>query len=812
MKKFFEKYIQFSYKNSPLVIFFLLLILTVELVYLKNHFSINSDLEALFDGNNQAVLDLKELSGRIGSTDTLSVVSKASSIDSNIEFFKALVPELEKENIIRFVEFEQNVSYLEDRAMLFLPLEDLEKIETKVQKLISAEVEKSLTLSELSDKSGKSDKSDSLEKELDKISDRIKKERDAYRIQKYFSTSDGTMMEIKIHPDVSSSLDMKETEEVIRVVDNIVKRIDPSKYGVTVETGGDYKSKLKQKNVVQNDLFSTVGLCVFLLALTIILYFKTFSSLFIILIPLSFGIISAITSSLLIVKEFSLISAFSFAMLYGLGIDFAIHLLSRYSEERAKGKSVPESMTVTYNRVLSSIISGALTTAIAFFSLYFVEFKGFSDFGIVAGIGVVTSLITIILLFPAFITIFEKIRPITKTPRRLLILSDIFNKLSRFPKTIMITALILIVLSITSTFFIKFEYDMGNLSYPVKERDSTLYAKYRTMMKKEGRSEIDRTVPNYILTDSLEETKDAHIAVQKLISKEHPHEFPRMVLSVFSFVPDDQEQKLRIIKNTKRLIERKINLFPDATKNKIEKEIFPVLSVKDAIEIEKLPEWIKDKTREKDGSFGKVVKMTFSGNKKNIITVLSLKEDFGTIKGELKDYKNIGTYFLLADIKNVIEKEVPLAIFFSLIAVFLTLLIMFRSLKSSLLILIPLITGIMWMIGWAYLAGIPFNLFNLIVVPTVVGIGVDSSIHIFHRYKTDGAEKMPISLQMTGGAVFFSSLTTLTGFASQIFASHLGIKSIGTMSSIGIAAVTVVALVFFPVMLTIRRKSIEKRF
>lgn len=812
MKKIFEKYIDISIRHSLTIVLAFLLILSAEALYLKNHFSVTSDLEALFDGDSQSVIDLKELSSRIGSTDTLSVISQAPSMDRNIAFFKALVPELVKhKDMIRAVEFEQDITYLEERALLFLPLEDLQKMQSKVTGLIADEVKKSLSLSDQSAQPDQPDSPDTLEKELDRLSERIKNERERYRIQKYFSAADGTMMEIKIHPEAASSLDMKEAGQIVGMVEKAVKNIDPEKFGVTVETGGDYKSKLKQKNILQNDILSTIALCIILLSLTIIFYFRTVSSLFIILVPLSFGIVSALFTSILIVKEFSLISAFSFAMLYGLGIDFAIHLLSRYSEEKAKGASVPDAMKISYDKVLGSITSGAVTTAVAFLSLYFVEFRGFSDFGIVSGIGILTSLFAIVLFFPVFVVLIEKAVPVRKAPRQLSILSDIYRKLIKYPVTTLSVSAILVALSAASIFLIKFEYDMGNVSYSIKERNSTLYAKYRDELKKEKKGEIDRTVPNYILTDSLEEARDAHMAVESLIAREHKRERPKMVLSIFSFVPDDQEDKLRIIRNTRRMIERKINLFSQPLRSRIENEIFPVLSVENEIEIEKLPEWIKDKTREKDGSFGKIVKMTFSGNKKDILAVLGLKEDFGTIKGKLGEYKNRSTYFLLADIKRVIEKEVPAAILFSMIAVFITLMIMFRSFISSLSILISLCIGIFFMIGASYLSGVTFNLFNLIVIPTVVGIGVDASIHIYHRYRTDGAEKMPAVLEMTGGAVLFSSLTTLTGFLSNITAKHAGVKSIAAMSSIGIVAVTLVALVIFPVALTVFHKNNRSR-
>lgn len=803
LKKLINSFLDFSTERSCAILIFFVILTVLQIFFLKNSFVLNSDLEALFDGENETVQDLKLLRSRVGATETLSVVSKADSKDKNIKFFEALVPEIEKEKAVRYVEFKQDITYLEERALLFLSVDELKEIQQKVQNAVAGEVEKKFALGE-SDPSKNlgAGESGSIENLLDKVTEKISKEKEKYAQQQYFSTSDGLMMEIKIHPESKNSFDMVETSKVIKIVDEIVARVDPAKFGVTVETGGDYKNKLKQKKIIENDLFSTIALCVFLLALTIIFYFKTISSLFIILIPLSFGIISAVSVSLLFVGEFSLISAFSFAMLYGLGIDFAIHLLARYSEERANGLSVKDALKTTYNTTLSSIISGALTTAAAFFSLIFVQFKGFSDFGIVAGIGVLTSLISIVSLFPSFAVVAEKFVKLDKMPRKLNILSSIYKKSERSGKAVLYAGMGLLILSIVASFYVSFEYDMGNLSYPIKERDATLFQQFRTKIKKEGRSGIDRTVPNYILTDSLEETKDAHDAFSALIKKEHKREFPRMVLSVFSFIPDDQDSKLRIIRNTKRIIERKINLFDELTVKRINDEIFPVLNVPGTVEIEELPQWIKNKTMERDGSFGKVVKMTISGNKKDINEVMTIKEDFGTIKGKVKEYRLLGTYFLLADIKDVVEKEIPVAVTLALFVVFLTLMIMFRSLKSSFTILFPLITGLFWMIGVCFISGIDFTLYNIVVIPTVVGIGVDSSIHFFHR---SGNSTISKALETTGGAVLFSSLTTFTGFLSIGFAHHLGIRSIGLMASIGIMTVTSATLLLFPVFLKVIR-------
>ncbi len=809
MKKLIHNYLKFSNKY-PFILFGIMILLTVmQIFYLKDNFHVNSDLQALFDGDNETVKDLKNLSDRIGSIDTLSVVTKADSREINIEFLKKLTEELEKEKMVQYVEFEQDISYLEDRALLFLSTEELQKINSKVQSAISKEVEKNLALDKDEENKSEEEKTtpkNDIEKEIDDIITKIDKKKAEYTVQKYYANNDGTMMEIKIHPNIDNSLNMTETKKMITMVESIVQKLEPSKYGIEVETGGDFKNKLKQTKTIQNDLFSTVALCVFLLALTIIFYFKTFSSLPIILLPLSFGILSGISGALIVVKEFSLISAFSFAMLYGLGIDFAIHLLSRYSEERAAGKEILEALSATYTTTLSSIFSGAITTALAFFSLILVQFKGFSDFGIVAGTGVITSLVAITAFFPSFIVVFEKIKPVNKMPREIKILSNCHVFLIKHSKPAIITTVILLILAITSSFLIKFEYDMGNLSYPHKENESSLYYKYQQSVKNEKRNLIDRSTPNYILTDSIEDAEDAYDSAVKMVNIKKGGEFIRAVLSIFTFVPDNQDEKLKIIAKTKRLIERKINLFSDSVKSKVETEIFPLLDIKEKIEMEKLPKWIKDKTREKNGSYGKIVKMTISGNKKDIKNVLNVRKNFGTIKGEKKEYKLLGTYFLFADIKHVIDQEVPFAIFLAFVVVLLTILIMFKSFKSSIFILMPLTAGLFFMILTAYISGTNLTLFNMIVIPTIIGIGIDSSIHIFHRYKLDGIDAIPKILETTGGAVLFSSLTTFTGFMSMAFATHRGIKSIGTMASIGILTVTFTTLVIFPVILRLSKK------
>jgi len=140
---------------------------------------------------------------------------------------------------------------------------------------------------------------------------------------------------------------------------------------------------------------------------------------------------------------------------------------------------------------------------------------------------------------------------------------------------------------------------------------------------------------------------------------------------------------------------------------------------------------------------------------------------------------------------------------FAMIVVIVTLLIMFRSFHHAVSLFIPLTVAVIWMFGAAWLFDIRFNLFNMIIVPTMIGTGIDSSIHIFDRFLKSGFDRfaIPEILNRTGGAVFFSSLTTLIGFFSLVFSSHQGMVSIGMIASLGIIMATLVNLTIFPLVM-----------
>lgn len=131
----------------------------------------------------------------------------------------------------------------------------------------------------------------------------------------------------------------------------------------------------------------------------------------------------------------------------------------------------------------------------------------------------------------------------------------------------------------------------------------------------------------------------------------------------------------------------------------------------------------------------------------------------------------------------------------------------FTSVRDTFLALLPAIGGIFMMFGILGIAGIDLNPANLIVLPLILGIGVDDGVHVLHGYRL---QKGPYeTAPSTINAVTLTSLTTMVGFGSMVVAAHQGLVTLGLVLVIGVGSCLFISLVLLPAVLTLipRRTS-----
>ena len=127
----------------------------------------------------------------------------------------------------------------------------------------------------------------------------------------------------------------------------------------------------------------------------------------------------------------------------------------------------------------------------------------------------------------------------------------------------------------------------------------------------------------------------------------------------------------------------------------------------------------------------------------------------------------------------------------------------FRSVRDTALVMISLLTGLLWTIGIASLLGVSLNVANFFAIPILIGIGVDSAIHMLHRARECGDG--PLDFKSTRNAVILTACTTGVGFGSLLLARHRGLQSLGAIMAIGSLTCMMASVVLLPGMLAIGR-------
>lgn len=130
--------------------------------------------------------------------------------------------------------------------------------------------------------------------------------------------------------------------------------------------------------------------------------------------------------------------------------------------------------------------------------------------------------------------------------------------------------------------------------------------------------------------------------------------------------------------------------------------------------------------------------------------------------------------------------------------ILLILVLDFRTLRDAFLAALPLTLGVIWTLGVQGFFDIPFNFANLVAIPLVIGVGVDDGVHLMHRVREDGRMGMTGILRRSGRAIIITTLATVAGFGSLIFASHRGMASLGVLLVIGVTACLAASVVVLP--------------
>ncbi|RMF57096.1 MAG: hypothetical protein D6748_11990 [Calditrichaeota bacterium] len=754
--------------------------------YYGSKLKLETDLTALLPDNFESVKALNRIKEEVGGIGHLRLVIETSNFKAAQQFAEDLAVELKKEPTVKYVDYKNDVDFYKKNAMLFLEPAELDTLYAKIEQKIASEKQK---LNPLFVEDLFSEPEEESEESYDEL---IAKYRDKIPSQ-YYTDPDSTVLVMKIFPTETNS-NLNFIRRMLSDIKGIVNRVNDGHYApdLKVYYGGNFKNRIDEFEVVKKDILGTAFYGLGGVFLLIVIYFRRLFGAMLISLTLllslawTFGITYAVLGSL------NTITGFLFVILFGLGIDYGIHAFARYLESREGGLPLElaiEKMACTTGKAL---ITTALTTSLAFFSLMVMDFRGFSDLGFIAGIGILFALLAMIVVLPAFIIFLEnanllKVKPkahktLQFTPRRF-----------KYYKPILLGSILITLIALYGISQVKFEYDFTELRAITPERKIV-------SEKTKGVFKLSES-PAVVLANSDEEMDAIIEAIREKMKEDTLTPTIQTVRSIRTLVPPDQELRLEKIRKIRELVAEAEDILKGEDKKRLE-EFKTYLQVDKPFTWDDFPEKDKRQFINKKGEIGKFVFIYPSVPLRDGKEAIKFRNDVGTIKTrDGRVFHASSSNIILADMLVILTREGRLAILITFLVVFLIVWIDFRSFRSALIVLSPLILGIIWMGGMMYLLGMKMNFFNIVVIPSVIGIGVDNGVHIYYRYLEEGRGSLYHVLKTTGLAILMTNLTTIVGYSGLIMARHPGLNSIGDLAVIGISSTFLTAIIVLPSLL-----------
>lgn len=737
---------------------------------------------ALIPSDAPEVQEMKVFEEQVGGSTEL-ILAVSGPQPARLPFARRLVSRLRRSKQIVQADVEFPVDFFESRGLLLLPVDRLEELRRELeQALTRAKARANPLIVDLTD-----------EDPWEGVKQLARQEREASKIKRTLTSPDGKYLFIVVRPR-GFQAELGKAGEIIRSIEAAVALEGPAASRLEVQLAGRMMVIVDEHRLLRRDMRAATLLALVLVVLLLTLWTRKIWTIVIVGTPLVLGVVITLAASRLIVGQLNLLSGFMLPVLVGLGIDFSIHLYLRYLDELRRGETRESAMQQAIVSTLRPCMIGGTTTAAAFFALVVCDYRGISEFGLLAGVGVLITLaVTFLTLPPLAIFLAGRVKQTARgEPATRLQVSPLLAA------GILLCVVAFAGLSASLAPGLRFHNDLKKM-----REGSEVEAFYDEVTAAMG-GPLDPTI---VLVDDVKQARIVERAVQEQLRAaggERPDEIGR-VLSIASLVPDKTGRKLPILARIEQLV-RKARRGP--LKKRDREQLDELLSLARARpwSVDEIPESIRRRFESLDGhkTFVLLWPRRFLNTDEEIdrwvARIERLREKLwrSGVEVTVLDEKRV-----LSRVTSVIRADVPPMMAVAALTVLLILAIHFRGIGRVVLVYGALALGVLSMLGLMALFEMDLTMFNVIVLPMVVGIGIDNAVHILHGYDTLGRGSVAQVVETVGRAALLASATTAIGFGAIVVAHQHGIKMLGVLAVLGVCAVFTATTIALPALLSL---------
>ncbi len=742
--------------------------------------NISTDPADLLPQDHPNVRELLKIRSKLERGVRTSFVFESEDPKATLRFLDDTAERLRRHPLVdRVIDRKVGYDFFNTYKFLFLDLEDLETIRNRIDRKIQQEKLHGLYVS-LEDENNLSFKD--LEK-------KYKGQYGEKAVSRYNVSPDGKTYSIFVESKIGNA-SLAEASRFQDAMEEFVKTLRPSDYDPTMKVYFSGATKVLEYRALMRDLKKIGIISGILLFIPLLLRFRNPFHIGILFLPLALAMPISFAAASFFVSKLTVSTSFLFAILGGLGIENGIHIFSRYAEVRAEGKA--RAILDIFDHTGRAILTSVASIAVTFLLLMMTDFRGFSEFGLISGLGLWIIFGVYFLFLPSLLIFLEKVRLLRfRAPRS----EPPLKVKPSWLKGSLALFLLFSIFSFVVTPFLGFEFDSKKTRADIPE----------ARIAKEKQRSTTRRVnnPAVVIVHSREEAGALKEVIEKKIKTDKLSSTIDTARSYYDLVPADQAEKIKVIGEIRGLLKGKILrlLKGDQRKNldRFDRELAKTRPVRESDVPKEVIEIFKGRP-EIPGEllYINALPDLELDNGKN---AMHFAEDVGAIETKLGTYHPSSDGVVYGIVLDTMLRDAKKVLLISLLSVGFFVFLDFRSWKKTGIVLTSIVLGVFWLLGIMFLFRIKFNFFNMIIIPAVMGMSIDNAIHIFHRYQELGRGSLAKVLSTTGVDATMASLTNASGFFGLLFCVHKGLYSIGLLAVIGVATCLISTLVFLPALL-----------
>jgi predicted RND superfamily exporter protein len=782
-------------------------------------FEVRASVTEMLPRDWESVRAWKEFGRQFGSAGHLAVVLHSPDAAANAVLLEKLARAVETDPGVNFLEYRSEGDFYRTHKLLYISLEDLREVERRVESdfWLSRPARNPLLTNLLTDEE-RAERAASGNQSGAATSANSGFEAEGFedlehkyfgRLKRLIGSTDSTTLVLRIYPafdvtDVHACraflLRVEAAARAVKEARGIDTAAVPRGPQDTVEIlyTGEVVRTIQNEGKLFSSVLATTRASLVLSGLLLLLNFLRFpAGALLALVPAGMAVLWTTALTRLWLGPLGIVSAPLSLLLIGLGLSGSVHLLARYAEERRKGLSPSTALETITLETGPALAAGLLTLSLAFLSFRATGFSALADFGLVAGIGMVCTVVAVLAVFPVLLRLFEPTGWLNPGGGRLYNSAASEESVTpfRYARLFLVLVAVLSVLILRHGPQWRFLHDFDALGFhedPSARADSLLRASGEELS----------TPAVFLAPDAGTALRIAsELRTRQAADRARGDSAIGTIATLRDLLPAQQEQKLEIIARLRGSITPKV----------IQRAREPLrTSLMDldahwptqALTPEDLPESYRRKflaNREVTGSSESTVSGIRSST--GVFTYAFPARDADNEADLLRFARSVHTVTLrdgsvwqaggwpvvYGELVARMVPDIQRAMAYGLGVIFVVLWLTVGSLRGAALLFLSILVTLFWTLGCMKWIGIKINPYNLIAFPVSLAYATLHALLLQHRFEEEGRGSLPFVLRRTGRSALVATVVAAAAFVPMAFSDHYGLRSLGVTALIGLA-------------------------